>query len=252
MSYYAHLDSNESLECTNLQIYSLQKAASDWNKLIDLISDRGVDHVDHLRERLAFILSCLGLSLSQLLGQNCPSREKEKMPMPGVLLSNILREAGIDRINKLRLNKTFTSFLTYYGAVRHFGENKDEQNYRTIDQLTPRILDRFRCMTIEIWDIIIAIYKKDPENDLNDFRSISELVKFKDLVEGVQKINAETANLKGEVMERIEELEKRLVTLEKDVQQLKAALKSAVGIIASRGSSSDPIKKSLDELKRKL
>jgi hypothetical protein len=181
--HYLKLDSENNPEHTNLQLYSLKKAANDWNELIDLIVDHGISHVDRPRERLVFILSCLGLSLSQLLGQNCPSPEKEKMPMPGVLLSNILKEAGIDRTNQLRLNKTFTSFLTYYGAVRHFGENKNKQNYHLVNQLTPRIIDKFRRITIDIWDIIIAMYRNDPKNDLDDFRSISDVVDFKDLVE---------------------------------------------------------------------
>ncbi|MDO9532030.1 MAG: hypothetical protein Q7O12_07860 [Deltaproteobacteria bacterium] len=183
MSYYCHLDSTGSPEYTNLQLYSLQKAANDWNKLVDLIADHGIDHVDCLREKLVFILSCLGLSLSQLLGQNCPSPEKDKMGQPGNLLSTLLIRARVDRTKRRRLNSTFQDFLLYYGAVRHFGENKNEQNYRTVDQLTPRGLDRFRRMTIEIWDIAIAIYREDQENDIDDFRSISDVVDFKDLAE---------------------------------------------------------------------
>lgn len=185
MSYYAHLDSNESIECTNLQIYSLQKAADDWNKLVDLIEDHGIDPFDRPKEKLVFILSCLGLSLSQLLGQNCPSPEKEKMDNPGVLLGKILIRARVDQTKRRRLNRTFMEFLSFYGAVRHFGENKNKENYRTIDQLTLKRLDRFFRMTIEIWDIIITMYRGNPENDIDNFSSISDVVKFKDLAEGV-------------------------------------------------------------------
>lgn len=176
MSYYAHIDSTESLEYTNLQLYSLQKAANDWNELVDLVVDHGIDHLDRLRERLVFILSCLGLSLSQLLGQNCPSPGKEKMDQPGVLLGNILIRADVDRTTRSRLNRTFMDFLSYYGAVRHFGENKNKQNYRLIDQLTLKRLDRFFRMTIEIWDIVIAMYRDDPKNYIEDFRSVSDVV----------------------------------------------------------------------------
>ncbi len=176
MSYYCHLDSTGSLEYTNLQLYSLQKAANDWNELVDLIADHGIDHVDRPRERLVFILSCLGLSLSQLLGQNCPSPEKDKMDQPRVLLGTILIRAGVDRTKQRRLNKTFTDFLSYYGAVRHFGENKNKQNYLTVDQLTFRRLDRFLRMTIEIWDIVIAMYREDQKTDIEDFTSVSDAV----------------------------------------------------------------------------
>lgn len=183
MSYYCHLDSLEKPEHTNLQIYSLQKAANDWNELIALIADHGINNVDRLKERLVFVLSCLGLSLSQLLGQNCPSPGKEKMDNPGVLLGKILIHAGIDRTKGRRLNRIFMDFLSYYGAVRHFGENKNKKNYRTIDKLTLKKLKRFFRMTIEIWDIIIAMYRADPKNDIEDFSSISNVVQFNDLPE---------------------------------------------------------------------
>ncbi|MCK9377953.1 MAG: hypothetical protein M0P73_17665 [Syntrophobacterales bacterium] len=182
MSIYLHLDSNYRPE-HNLQLYSLQKAANDWNERVDLIVDHGINHVDHPRERLVFILSSLGLSLSQLLGQNCPSPGKEKMDKPGVLLGKILIRARVDRTKRCRLNKTFSDFLLYYGAVRHFGENKNKKNYHLVDQLTPGILDQFRRMTIEIWNIIIAMYRNDPKNDIDDFRSISDVVGFKDIAE---------------------------------------------------------------------
>lgn len=185
MSIYLHLDSNSKPEHTNLQLYSLQKAANDWNELVDLIANHGIDHVDHPRERLVFILSSLGLSLSQLLGQNCPSPDKEKMDKPGVLLGKILIRARVDRTKRCRLNKIFSDFLLYYGAVRHFGENKNKKNYYLVDQLTPRILDQFRRMTIEIWDIIIQMYRNDPKNNIDDFKSISDIVDFNDLAEGV-------------------------------------------------------------------
>jgi hypothetical protein len=181
MSYYCHLDSSRSLEYTNLQLYSLQQAANGWNDLIDLVADRGNYDVDHFRERLTFILSCLGLSLSQLLGQNCPSPDKGKMDQPGVLLGILLTRASVDRTTRRRLNNTFQDFLSYYGAIRHFGANKDEQNYRTVDQLKFMELDRFRCMTIEIWDVVIALHRKNKENDIEEFRSVSEVVRFKDL-----------------------------------------------------------------------
>jgi hypothetical protein len=186
MSYYAHLDSILRLESTNLQLYSLKKAACEWNEVIDLIINDGIGHVDHLKERLAFILSCLGLSLSQLLGQNCPSPEKEKMDNPGILLGKILKDNRVDRTKRRWLNNAFKDFLLYYDAVRHFGENKDQQNYRTIDQLTLKRLNRFVHMTVEIWDIIIVMYRKNPKNKIDDFNSISDdAIPFKDLPEGI-------------------------------------------------------------------
>jgi hypothetical protein len=167
----------------NLQLYSLQQAANGWNELIDIVTDRGVDRVEHLSERLAFVLSSLGLSLSQLLGQNCPSPERDKMDESGDLLNMVLNLASTDRTTQRRLNRTFRDFLSYYGAVRHFGRNKSEENYRRMDHLTLRKLDQFRRMTIEIWDVVIAIYRNDKTNDIDEFRSISEVVPFEELCE---------------------------------------------------------------------
>jgi hypothetical protein len=102
------------------------------------------------------------------------------MDQPGDLLSALLNRASIDRTTQRRLNSTFRDFLSYYGAVRHFGKNESEQNYRKLDQLTLEKLDRFRRMTIEIWDVVIVIYRKEKGNELDDFRSISEVVDFKE------------------------------------------------------------------------
>ena len=183
MPYYCHLYSAGSSPHTNLQLYSLQQAANGWNTLVDEITVRGPGGVDDLKERLAFILSCLGLSLSQLLGQNSPSPEKERMDQPGDLLNNILARSHVDRTTRRHLNTTFQDFLSYYGSVRHFGKNSDEKNYRTIEKLTMQELDRFRRMTIEVWNAVIAMYQDDDQNDLDDIRSICQVVWFKKVAE---------------------------------------------------------------------
>ena len=76
MHYYCQL-ATSGIDRTNLQLYSAQRAAEDWNDFIDLIAVGAPDTVAQSKERLTFILSCLGLSLSQLLGQNWPFKEKE-------------------------------------------------------------------------------------------------------------------------------------------------------------------------------
>ena len=183
MPYYCHLHSTGSLPRTNLQLYSLRKAAEDWNALVDEIMARGEDGVHDLKERQSFIVNCLGLSLSQLLGQNSPSPEKDRMDQPGDLLKSILARSRVDRTTRRLLNRTFQEFLAYYGSTRHFGKNKDEKNYRTIENLTMQELDRFRRMTIDVWDTLIAMYRDDDQNNFGDVRSICQVVWFNDLVE---------------------------------------------------------------------
>ncbi len=179
MSYYCRIDSANRLESTNLQLYSLKQAANYWNELIEDDSDC----IEYYKERLVFILCSLGLSLFQLLGQNCPSPEQERMAPPGDILNTLLIRTRADRTMRRRLNNTFQDFLKYYDAVRHFGANKNENNYRTVDRLTLEELDRFRRMTIEIWDAVITMYRKEKENDLDEFRSVSEVVEFQELAE---------------------------------------------------------------------
>lgn len=176
MGIYYILDS--SGDETNLQVYSLRQAARNWNELIDEIENPDIDYVPDLKERLTFILACLGLSLSQLLGQNGPCPTKENMDNPGTLLSTILKKSGIDRTIQKHLNKGFQDFLNYYGAVRHFGRNKDVTTYAKVDDITFSKLCQFKDLTIEIWDTILTIFKRNDENDL-DIESITEAVCFK-------------------------------------------------------------------------
>ena len=80
--------------------------------------------------------------------------------------------------------------MTYYAAIRHFGKNKNEDNYHIIDRLTLAELNRFRQMTIEIWDLVIAMYRKD-DNLLGELSSVSELAYFTELAE--QKVKDDTS-----------------------------------------------------------
>jgi hypothetical protein len=173
--YYCRLESPPDAVSTNLQLFSLNQAAKYWDDLIVLDANAGIQNVEDGSERIAFTLTCLGLSLSQLLGQNSPSPETDKIKSPAQLLGVLLRKALIDPTRRKLLNSTFIDFLSYYDAARHIGKTKDEKQYRRLDELTLSELDRFRQMTLEIWDVILAM----PGNEI-DFKSISEVVKFKE------------------------------------------------------------------------
>ncbi len=123
MAYYCYRDSPPGVGNTNLQLYSLQQAAYSWNEAVEMESDPTAEHVT---ERLAFILNALGLSLSQLLGQNCPSPETKKIDEPSKLLRAVLKRASVAETTRSRLESTFKCFLSYYDALRHFGRNQGE------------------------------------------------------------------------------------------------------------------------------
>ncbi len=180
MGFYYRLDS--SGDETNLQVYSLHQAAESWNELIGEIETSGIDNVSYLKEKLVFILSCLGLSLSQLLGQNWPSPHKKEIDNPGNLLGSILKNSKIDRITRKDLNKSFQEFLGYYNAIRHFGLNEDAKTYAKIDDLTFSKLCEFKNLAVDIWNMILLIFKRNEENDLQDITSITDVVWFENII----------------------------------------------------------------------
>jgi hypothetical protein len=178
MHYYCHGSSPTTIDDTNLQLYSLEQAAHNWNELARLIEIyEKIDCIIHFREILVFIVNCFGLSLMQLLGQNSPHKRKD-VDDPKSLLHAVLNDCNVERDIKKRLGKTFSSFIEYYDAVRHFGESISEKKYQIVDKLTLHELNKFRIMTVEIWDIIITKYKKDDKNDLEEIRSVTDLVYF--------------------------------------------------------------------------
>ena len=181
MKYYCRIDSSGNIEDTNLQLYSLIKASEEWNKLTSIFKMSGIENIVKLTERLSFVVVCFGLSLAQLLGQNNPSSNNDEIVQPDKLLSNLLNSSTTDRIKKNRLNSIFREFLEFYGAIRHFGKTKDDRKYLTVDRLTLSEVNRFRKMTIEIWDITIDLYRKDKNNDLEEIQSIADIVYFEEL-----------------------------------------------------------------------
>ena len=104
------------------------------------------------------------------------------MDQPGKLLSSLLNQTSADQIVKRQLNSTFSDFLKYYGAIRHFGKNLNDRNYEIVQGLTITKLDHFREMTIQIWDLVIGIYRQDNENDFDyDVVSVVDIVSFNQL-----------------------------------------------------------------------
>ena len=111
-----------------------------------------------------------------MLGQNWPFKEKEKLDQPDKLLVALLNRASVDRTQRKDLCRAFKDFLSYYGAIRHFGWSK----HRKVTLLTPEKIYRFILLTIEIWDLEIATHRKNPRNKIDEFKSISAVVEFKE------------------------------------------------------------------------
>lgn len=191
MKIFCYLDSSGDIDHTNLQLYSLRQAARCWNELAEELSAYGEEGVEQIKERLVFIVNCLGLSLSQLLGQNWSSKDQKKMDEPGNLLSNILNSSHVKKVDKARLNKGFQDIFRVYGAIRHFGEVKDDENYRIVHELNLSVLKRYKRITVDLWDIVIAIQRSHDLNEIEDFGSIADQVVFEELPEKIAGEEAE-------------------------------------------------------------
>jgi len=160
----------------NLQLFSLKKAAENWNELVYWINTKGT--VNQQKERLVFILNCLGLSLTQLLGQSNPYLGEEDIPSPYKLLISIMKYNKNDRVKRREMAIKFKEFLIYYNSIRHFGKNKNENKYKIIDQLTLEKLDQFRKLTIDIWDEVCGLKDQAGVN-----RSVDEVIIFNNLID---------------------------------------------------------------------
>jgi hypothetical protein len=89
---YYHLDSDG--EDTNLQLFALRQARIYWQSLQEDHAKLGMD-TPALVERSVFVLASLGLSISQLLGQNNPN-PTDRVPSPTALFKSIVDAHGLD------------------------------------------------------------------------------------------------------------------------------------------------------------
>ena len=156
---YCEIDSSGC--STNLQLHALLQAHRHWE---NLKAETGGLSEARIRECAVFIVSCLGLSLSQLLGQNDPKtrqRTSGGVPSPKKLFGRVLR----GRPGHAALEPTFTDFMQYYDDCRHFGQPK----YGRIDTLDLPTCGRFVEMTLDIWDAVVHRYREEHDGDGDSF-----------------------------------------------------------------------------------
>ena len=151
--YYCYLDSNGTTD-TNLQLFSLKKAFTEWEELREEYQNHN-ENTENLTERLVFIVACLGLSLTQLLGQNVKVTN-EKMPGPKALLNIFLDGSNYSEKRKSKLKSDFECFIQYYDDCRHFGRNKDDGKWKRINSLDYTIVESFMNTTLDIWNALIG------------------------------------------------------------------------------------------------
>jgi hypothetical protein len=164
--YYCHLDSSGT--DTNLQLYSLDRAYVEWTSLRHEY-EKYKDGTENLKERQVFVVSCLGLSLSQLLGQNA-RMIKEKLDQPEALLAAFLNESTYDKNMKKALNRKFKKFIGYYDACRHFGLDDAKKAWKKVDSLDYTLVESFVQTTLDIWNATIGHHRTDyiEANDIKE------------------------------------------------------------------------------------
>ncbi len=171
---FYHLDS--SGEGTNLQLFSIRQAWRYWNRL-----QGKTDYLDasQIRERCVFIVAALGMSVSQLLGQNVEVL-KPRLDVPEYLLTNFLRRTDLSDTQRDDLIRRFADFLPFYNDSRHFGKNVGGTKHRRISQLDAKRTGEFVDLTLEIWDTVLLHFKKQRDADLDDYTRIRDLLEFGD------------------------------------------------------------------------
>lgn len=161
MAHYYRLDS--SGEDTNLQLYSLRQARKYWQKLRADYTDTGEDTED-LKERCVFILATLGMSISQLLGQNDPSAGV-KVGYPIDIFRKFVNHHSLDK----KLLSDYDKFNKFYNGCRHFGQTTTGGGYSRVDELTYDVTTECYAFGLEVWKAVIGVYRGEQGADLDDF-----------------------------------------------------------------------------------
>ena len=157
--HYYYIDS--SGPDTNLQLYSLQQAKLYWSALERDLADS--DQVEHFHERCVFIICTMGLSVSQLLGQNIPE-PSGRVPSPSNIFGSLIDKHKLDA----HLKDQFREFVDTYDQCRHFGLTNDGSRHWEVSQLTLDKTRKFYSFGLVVWETIIGIFRKDPDNELEE------------------------------------------------------------------------------------
>lgn len=159
MIRYYHLDSSGD-EDTNLQLYSLKQAKLQWAEIERKVSSGGL--VPNLHERCVFII-ILDISVSQLLGENNPY-PSNRVPAPMDIFKFLVQKHNLSDT----LISEFENFIDAYNSCRHFGLTADGSRHAQVRKFTYEETLNLYNFGLKVWDVVISIYKKDPENDLQD------------------------------------------------------------------------------------
>lgn len=152
---------------TNLQLFSLRQAWSCWRELKQ--KKNKLTEAKCL-ERYVVVIDLIGLSLSQLLGQNI-QHSSSRIDPPKQLLSRFLNITNYSDEIKENLIDRFKEFVDFYDGCRHFGPPKHE----ILNTLNYHKTELFVNLALEIWNRVINHFAPVPEND-ESFEIIKDIL----------------------------------------------------------------------------
>lgn len=163
---------------TNLQLFSLCQAAHVLDRIREYRADPPAELADEpdfleskIKEACIFVISCLGLSLTQVLGQNSPDGAKPKIPGARRMLSDFLASTeAIALPEKDLISAKAKDFFDIYDACRHFGISKHPE----VANVNIEATERYMQFVKTIWNALI----RDRLNDCEevDISSIDEVM----------------------------------------------------------------------------
>jgi hypothetical protein len=148
---------------TNLQLYSLRVAKQQWDLLKLAYAEHGESTRD-LKERCVLVLAVMGLSVSQLLGQNEPT-PGTRVDFPIDIFNRFVDAHGLDQDLKAR----FARFNGFYNGCRHFGTTTTGSGYEGVDDLTFVETEQCYEFGLEVWRTVVEVWQKEKDSQLRDF-----------------------------------------------------------------------------------
>ncbi|ESY83191.1 hypothetical protein X740_03020 [Mesorhizobium sp. LNHC221B00] len=148
---------------TNLQLYALLQARRYWDELaVNYLQDR--EATTDLIERCVFIVATLGLSVSQLLGQNDPAPPVGRVASPRAIWKRFVVQHHITEVG----TDEFDKFIDIYDACRHFGVSPDGLGHARLELLDFEATRRWYEVACRIWLAVIKALRSDPENFIEE------------------------------------------------------------------------------------
>lgn len=167
---------------SNLQLFSLIQAERYWLKAQEIYGKNEKD-TPKLIEYYAFIISCIGLSLTQLLGQNYSGQNK-RIPSPVDLFKHVLENAkNMPEKAYKDLDAAFKDLIETYDKCRHFGVAEGGKPHRIVAQLTLMKTSAYMQTTYKVWDAVIAVFAANPKSELGEIKEIGVKQMVKEIIE---------------------------------------------------------------------